>query len=191
MSPLRFALIFLFLSGLAWAEPQMEKHRIQATTTKDEASGWYVAESTRGAFSVLIPIPFNDITATADDPKLGKIHSYIIGSKSAEGIKFSATEVPVVPGMPDNDITQMADRFKKPGQTVSDVDTAPYDGNPSISLSIVGPTSGAFMRYVKTPQSMIIMVLEYPLVQKKAAQGMSKTFLSSLKIKKVAGEKKD
>jgi len=192
MNSLRFALILLWLllslPSLAWADPRMEMHRVQATTAKDEASGWYIAESTRGSISVLIPVPFNDFTVTVEDPKLGKIQSYVLGSKSAEGIKFSATEMPIVPGMVDHDITKMADDFKKPGQTVSDVDTKPYDGNPSISFSIVGPNSGAAMRYVKTPGSMIIQVLEYPLAQKKAAGSLGKTFLSSLKIAKAKAD---
>ena len=86
----------------AWAEPQMEMHRVQATTK--DPSGWYLAASTHGAFSVLIPIPFNDFTVTA------------------------------------------------------------------------------YMRHVKTPKSLILVILEYPMDQAKAADGYRAVFLSSLKI---------
>src|SRR5262245_31461615 len=64
------------------AKPQLEMHRQQATTPGD--SGWYLAESTHGSFSVLMPIPFNDFTVTASDPKLGTIRTYAVGALSAE-----------------------------------------------------------------------------------------------------------
>ncbi|MDZ4834035.1 MAG: hypothetical protein SGJ27_09690, partial [Candidatus Melainabacteria bacterium] len=54
----------LFSSSLVWAEPQMEMHRVQATTK--DSSGWYLAASTHGSFSVLLPIPFNDFTVIDD-----------------------------------------------------------------------------------------------------------------------------
>lgn len=105
-------------------------HRLQATTA--DASGWYLAAATKGTFSVLIPLPFNDFSVADDDPAAGGVITHTVGAKSSEGIKFSAT--------------------------------------------------GAYVRCVKTPKSVIVLILEFPNVHAKAAEEFKTTFLSSLKI---------
>jgi len=177
--------IFLFsISLLAWADPQMEMHRLQATTK--DPSGWYVAASTYGSFSVLTPIPFNDFTVTDDDPKFGKIKTHIVGAKSADGIKFSATETPIIEGRSPTNLAAFPEQFRKPGQTVSDIDTSLFAGYPSVSFSVEGLSSGAYMRHVKTPTTLILVILEYPMDQAKAAAEFRSLFLSSLKINQPA-----
>ena len=176
------AIVLSSMPILAWAEPQMEMHRVQATTK--DPSGWYLAASTHGSFSVLIPIPFNDFTVTDDDPKVGKIKTHTVGAKSAEGIKFSATETPIIEGRSPTNLAALPRQFRKPGQTVSDIDTSLFAGYPSVSFSVKGPSSGAYMRHVKTPKSLILVILEYPTDQAKGAEGLRSVFLSSLKINK-------
>jgi hypothetical protein len=173
-------IVLLSLPLLAPAEPQMEMHRVQATTR--DPSGWYLAASTHGSFSVLIPIPFNDFTVTEDDPKVGKIRTHTVGAKSAEGIKFSATELPIVTGRTPTNLVALPQQFRKPGQTVSDLDSSSFAGYPSVSFSVKGPSSGAYMRYVMTPKSLITVILEYPKDQAKIAEVFRSPFLSSLKI---------
>ena len=175
-------MVLLSMPLLAWAEPQMEMHRVQATTR--DPSGWYLAASTHGSFSVLIPIPFNDFTVTEDDPKVGKIRTYTVGAKSAEGVKFSATETPIVAGRSPTNLTAFPEQFRKPGQTVSGIDTSLFGDYPSVSFSVTGSSSGAFMRCVKTPRSLILLILEYPANEAKTANGFRSVFMSSLKIKK-------
>ena len=160
----------------------MEMHRVQATTK--DPSGWYLAASTHGTFSVLIPIPFNDFTVTDDDPKAGKIKSYTVGAKSAEGIKFSATETPIIEGRSPTNLATLPQQFRKPGQAVSDIDTSLFAGYPSVSFSVKGPSRGAYMRYFKTPKSLIVVILEYPKDQAKTAEGFRSVYLSSLRINK-------
>jgi len=180
MKSLLLTIVFLFMSILAWAEPQMEMHRVQATTK--DPSGWYLAASTHGSFAVLIPIPFNDFTVTDDDPKVGRIKTYTVGAKSAEGIKFSATETPIIAGRSPTNLTALPQQFRKPGHTVSDIDTSLFAGYPSVSFSVRGQSSGAYMRQVKTLKSLILVILEYPMDQAKTAEGFRSGFLSSLKI---------
>jgi hypothetical protein len=183
MKSLMLTIVLLSVSGMAWAaEPKMEMHRVQATTK--DPSGWYLAASTHGNFSVLIPIPFNDFTVTDDESKFGKMKTHIVGAKSAEGIKFSATEAPIVEGKTPTNLADFPKQFSKPGHKVSDIDTSSFAGYPSVSFSVTGPTSGAYTRYVKTPKSLILVILEYPKEQAKAAQEFRSPFLSSLKISK-------
>jgi hypothetical protein len=175
-------IVLLSVSQLGRAEPQMEMHRVQATTK--DSSGWYLAASTHGTFSVLIPIPFNDFTVTDDDPKVGKIKIHTVGAKSAEGIKFSATETPIIVGKTPTNLASFPQQFSKPGQKVSDIDTSTFAGYPSVSFSVKGPSSGVYVRHVKTPKSLILLILEYPKEKAKAAEEFRSTFLSSLMINK-------
>ena len=168
--------------SLAWADPQMEMHRLQATTK--DPSGWYIAASTHGSFSVLIPIPFNDFTVIDDDPKSGKIKIHTVGAKSAEGIKFSVTEGPIIVGRSPTDLATLPLQFQEHGQTVADIDHSLFDGYPSVSFSVKSSSTGAYMRCVRTPKSFILIILEYPIDQAKTANGLKSTFFSSLKIKK-------
>jgi len=46
------------VSTSATAEPKVEMHRLGVNV--DDGSGWYPAVSTKGSFSILMPIPFND-----------------------------------------------------------------------------------------------------------------------------------
>jgi uncharacterized protein YjeT (DUF2065 family) len=165
----------------AAAKPQMEMHRLQATTPGD--SGWYLAESTHGSFSVLLPIPFNDFTLTATDPKSGTIKTYTVGAQSTEGMKFSATEMPIIPGKTPPDFDQIPRSLSTDGQQISDVGKASFSGWPSISLSVVGPRSGAYIRYVRTGVSVITLILEYPAAHRSEAALLKSRFLDSLKIK--------
>jgi hypothetical protein len=187
-------LFLAFVAVLAFAscrraepQPQMQMHRLQATDK--DASGWYLAKSTGGSFSILLPIPFNDFTITTDDPKVGKVKAFVVGGKSSEGVKFSAMEAPIVDPKAAANVETMADGFRQPGNTVSNVDTSPFAGFPSVAFSVEGPTSGAHMRYVKTPKSMFAIILEYPMEQKSAAEGFRGRFLSSLKIEGVVNSR--
>jgi hypothetical protein len=142
-----------------------------------------LAESTHGSFSVLLPIPFNDFTLTATDPKSGTTKTYTVGAQSAEGMKFSATEMPIPPGKNPPDFDQIPQSFARDGQQVSDVIKAPFSGWPSVSLSVVGPRSGAYIRYVRTSGSMITLILEYPAAHRSEAAMLRSRFMDSLKIK--------
>lgn len=180
MTSLRPFLVAALLSCTLQAAPKVEMHRQQATTA--DVSGWYLAAATKGSFSVLIPLPFNDFSVADDDPTAGGVTIYTVGAKSAEGIKFSATESPIVEGKSITDLAALPKQYEKPGQTVADIDSAAYAGHPSIAFSVKGPATGAYVRCVKTPKSVIVLILEFPNGHAKAADEFKTTFLSSLKI---------
>jgi hypothetical protein len=66
----------------------LKSHRMQAGVPRKD--GWYDAKSTEGHFRVSLPIPFNDATIEPDEKNAGI--GYMIGSTSAEGLKFVALE---------------------------------------------------------------------------------------------------
>ena len=177
---LRSCLVAALLSCTLKAAPKMKMHRLQATTA--DASGWYLAAANKGNFSVLIPLPFNDFSVTDHDPKAGSVTTHTVGAKSSEGIKFSATQSPIVEGRSITDPAALPKQFEKPGQTVADIDSAAYAGHPSVAFSVKGPATGAYVRCVKTTESVILLILEFPNVHAKAAEEFKNTFLSSLEI---------
>jgi hypothetical protein len=69
----------------------MTMHRLQAG--EPDASGWMLAASTEGGFSVKLPLKFNDFRIDVADTKEPVLRSHSIGTRSSEGIKFSATRV--------------------------------------------------------------------------------------------------
>lgn len=85
----------LVASTSATAQSKLEMHRVGVNV--DDGSGWYPAVSTKGSFSVLMPIPFNDFMTR--DPGTDEV-SHVVGGKSSEGIKFTAVETPVTAKTP-------------------------------------------------------------------------------------------
>ncbi len=73
--------LMILASAVAQAQqPKLEMHR--AGVSADDGSGWHQAVSTKGSFSILMPIPFNDFTT--HDAGTGEV-SQVIGGKSSEG----------------------------------------------------------------------------------------------------------
>src|SRR5215471_391032 len=68
--------------------PGMTMHRFQAG--EPDATGWMLATSTRGAFSVRLPMKFNDFTVDESDPNAAVLRSFVVGATSQERIKFVA-----------------------------------------------------------------------------------------------------
>jgi hypothetical protein len=176
-----FIPIFLFLTDFAWAEPKMEMHRLQ-NTTKDQ-SGWYYAVSTNGSFSVCIPIPFNDFTISEDKGSDAPIKTHSVGAMSIEGVKYSATEIPKTKVKTQPTLENLPKQFNKPGQIVSNIDSLSFEGFKSISFSVEDSSNGSHFRYIETPGSLIMLIIEYPLNQREIASATREQFLSSFKIK--------
>src|SRR5258708_2024037 len=88
--------LMILASAVAQAQqPKLEMHR--AGVNADDGSGWHPAVSTKGSFSILMPIPFNDFTT--GDAGTGEV-SHAVGGKSSEGIKFAAVWLPGTPKTP-------------------------------------------------------------------------------------------
>ena len=69
--------------------PGMTMHRFQAG--EPDATGWMLAASTPGGFSVRMPIKFNDFTVDESDPNAAVLRTFTVGATSQEKIKFVAT----------------------------------------------------------------------------------------------------
>jgi hypothetical protein len=71
--------------------PGTTMHRFQAG--EPDASGWMLATSTQGAFSVRMPLKFNDFTVEESNPNAPTLRLFSVGATSQEKIKFVANRV--------------------------------------------------------------------------------------------------
>jgi hypothetical protein len=172
------ALIIWDCASAQAQEPKLEMHRVGVNA--DDGSGWHLAVSTKGAFSVRVPIPFNDFTTY--DAGTGEV-SHALGGKSSEGIKFTAVETPVTAKTPA-DLGAIPKSFSSnPANKVSDVSRQSKESADSLSFSVTGPTSTAHFRYVRVGGLLYMLSIETPNAYREAVAAMKEKFFGSFKLK--------
>jgi hypothetical protein len=158
-------------------QPKLEMHRT-GVDSKDP-SGWHLAVSTKGSFSVRMPIPFNDFSVRSTDPKAGEEVTHVIGGKSVEGIKVSAVEVPASTKPSPSLDKILADFSGKPGSKVSDVQRASKGGVDTLTFSVSAAPTSAYIRYIKTKSAMYSLIIEFPNAHRGDVDGIREEFFDS------------
>jgi hypothetical protein len=172
------ALVVLVCTAAQAQQPKLEMHRVGVNA--DDGSGWHRAVSTKGTFSVRVPIPFNDFTT--HDTATGQV-SHAVGGKSSEGIKFMAVEIPVTAKTP-SDLGAIPKSFSSnPSNKVSDVSRQSKDGTESLSFSVAGPTSTGHFRYVKVGGLLYTLSIETPNEFRETVATMKDKFFASFQLK--------
>lgn len=177
----RFALLAIVALGLvpalAEAQPKLEMHR--AGVSADDGSGWHLAVSSRGSFSVLLPIPFNDFTT--HDATTGET-TYVVGGKSSEGIKFVAAELP--PGAkPPPDLASIPKSLATPGSKVSDVSRSTRDGADVLTLTVADASMTLYMRCIQTRGARYTLTIEFPNGYRELVAASKDRFFDSFRLK--------
>ena len=168
----------LVASTSATAQPKLEMHRVGVNVA--DGSGWYTAVSTKGSFSILLPIPFNDFTTR--DPGTDEV-SHVVGGKSSEGIKFTAVETPVTTKTPA-DLAAIPKSFSSnPANKVSDVSRNTKDDVDSLSFSVANSATTAHTRYIRMKGTLYILTIEYPNTYRDVVAGKKDKFFGSFKLK--------
>jgi hypothetical protein len=159
-------------------QPKLEMHRVGVSA--DDGTGWHAAVSTKGAFSIRLPIPFNDFST--HDARAGEV-SHAVGGKSSEGIKFMAVETPVTAKTPD-DLGAIPKSFSSnPANKVFDLSRQAKEGADTLSFSVTGPSSTAHFRYIKIKGMLYMLSIEFPNAHREAVAAMKDKFFSSFKLK--------
>ena len=164
-------------------QPKLEMHRA-GVVTKDP-SGWHLAVSTKGSFSVRMPIPFNDFTVRSTGPTTGEEVTHVIGGKSTEGIRMSAVEIPALAKSATSLEKILADFSAKPGNKVSDVQRAAKGDVDTLSFSVSGAQTSAHVRYIKTKSATYSLTIEFPNAHRNDVAGIREEFFGSFKIKTI------
>jgi hypothetical protein len=162
------------------AEPKLEMHRAGANT--DNGSGWHLAVSTKGSFSVLLPLPFNDFTT--HDASTGET-TYVVGGKSSEGIKFVALELP--PGAkPPPDLASIPKSLAaNPANKVSDVSRSTKGDTEVLTLTVADGSKTLYMRCIQTKGARYTLTIEFPNAYREVVAANKDKFFESFKVKAV------
>jgi hypothetical protein len=159
----------------------MKMHRIQAG--EPDASGWMVAASTEGGFSVRLPLKFNDFTLAESDPKGPVLRTFTVGTKSQEGIKFSATRIVYRKGA--ESAKYFLSRFEK-GQDLGSIPerVTPhrFRGKQAVDLVLRRESDVSYQRVVLLESDLVLLIVESPLRYDATAQHFVKTFFDSLVV---------
>jgi hypothetical protein len=171
--------LIIFATAVAQAQqPKLEMHR--AGVSADDGSGWHAAVSTKGSFSIRVPLPFNDFTT--HDASTGDV-SHVVGGRSSEGIKFMAVELPLTARTPADLATIPKSLASNPANKVSDVSRQAKDGVDTLSFSVAGAASGAYFRYVKMKNALYMLSIEFPNAHREVVAAMKDRFFGSFKLK--------
>ena len=190
MFPLKTRVILALLLALPLASagpamaapPATEVHRKSVDAL--DTAGWQSAVSTKGHFSVSVPVAFNDFTIRAADQNIGEMVVHVIGGRSDEGVKFTVTETPFTPRMKNPDIGKLAADFgNKPGTKVFDIAQDSKDGAERVSFSVTGPASSAYMQVIKTETALYNLTLEFPNAKRAKAAQVKSAFFDSFSLK--------
>ena len=168
----------LIVATSAVAEPKLEMHRLGVNV--EDGSGWYSAVSTKGSFSIFLPIPFNDFTTR--DPATDEV-SHVVGGKSSEGIKFTAVELPVTAKTPV-DLAAIPKSFSSnAANKVSDVSRNTKDDVDNLSFSVTNSATTAHIRYIRMKGTLYILTIEYPNAYRDVVAERKDKFFGSFKLK--------
>lgn len=142
-------------------DPNLTMHR--ATVSADDRTGWHKAVSTKGAFEVLLPAPFNDFTVAGTDGNVGDYAIHTLGTETPDGLKLSVTEMPYTPKMTHAPLDEMLKTWtENPLQTVTDLDRSTAGDEERVSLTVVDSVdNAAFIQYVRTPKALYTFVIEF------------------------------
>lgn len=162
--------------------PGMKLHRVQAG--EPDASGWMVATSTEGGFSVRLPLKFNDFTVAESDPKAPVLRTFTVGAKSQEGIKFSATRIVYRKGA--EAAKSFFSRFAKGqdlGSTPERVTPRRIGERHAVDLVLRGPSHVSYQRIVMLEADLLLMIVESPLSHEATARHFVTPFFDSLVVR--------
>jgi hypothetical protein len=164
--------------AIASAQPKLEMHRVGAKA--DDGSGWHLAVSSKGSFSVLLPIPFNDFTT--NDAATGET-TYVVGAKSSEGIKFSAVEL--TPGAkPPPDLDSIPKSLAAtPANKVSDVRRSSKGVADILTLTMANTTTTLYMNCIQLGGVRYVLTIEFPNAHRELVAASKDRFFESFKLK--------
>jgi len=160
--------------------PGMTMHRFQAG--EPDATGWMLATSTRGAFSVRLPMKFNDFTVDESDPNAAVLRSFVVGATSQERIKFVAMRFVYRKGAESAEF-YFAKAEKGEGLSGLEHLTPRQVGERrAVDHVLKGPSTVAYQRTVLLGADLILMIIEAPRNFDATAQQFAAPFFDSLVI---------
>lgn len=160
--------------------PGMTMHRMQAG--EPDASGWMLAASAEGGFSVRLPLKFNDFTLESE-PKAATLRTFTVGAKSSEGIALSTTRIAYRKGA--EAAKQFFSRFEKGiglGSTPERARPHTLGERRAVDLTIRSASAVSYQRVVLLESDLLLMSVDSPLGHEATAREVAASFFDSLVI---------
>jgi hypothetical protein len=174
---LGLVLLALPLCALGQSAPPTLMHRIVAGSF--DSSGWALAESTNGDFSIEMPGPYNDFTVLGDpDGVAERIEG--IGGKAPNGIAFSALKmIYKTKGTANTEF----EKFKKgEGLPSAKVTPVTISGLQALDIAFTDEASSASERVILVGEDLFTLTVEWPVAESTPALAMFKPFVDSFKV---------
>src|SRR5882757_400736 len=160
--------------------PGMKMHRIQAGEA--DASGWILAESTEGGFSVRLPLKFNDFTMETD-AKEPTLRIFVVGAKSQEGIKFTATRIVYRKGAESaKHFFSQFERGLGLGTKPERITPRKIGERPAVDFVLKRASDVAYQRALRLESDLLLMVVESPHSHDATAQQFVTPFFDSVVV---------
>lgn len=176
---MRFRLLAAFALALALAAPA----QAQTVYRKDVPAG--VATPTNGTFSIRFPVTFTDVELKAEDPSAPPAIVRMLTGLDSDGVRFSATETPMLGLEPRPMEDFMAAMKQRPGATVSDVHRESKDGTEILSFALADASGGYFFHVVRADKTQYMQVIQFPEAARAQATAVRDDFFNSFKITKL------
>ena len=156
-------------------------HRLAAGDL--DASGWCLATSTEGGFSVSLPHVFNDFTMTSKAVDGVEVKIFAVGTLDERGVKFSALAVHRADDkFKDDPLEGMAADFEKKG-TLKQQRVVALGEMKGIELRVGSRSSSAVTRLYKSDTRLYQLIMEAPdSVPREEIEADEKRFLESLDV---------
>jgi len=171
-------LLCSLLAGAAAAQ-EMKMHRRQAG--EPDATGWMLAESTEGRFSVRMPIRFNDFTVVETNANAPAERTHTIGARSSEGIALVAMRITYRKGAAG--AKEYFARLEK-GEGLAGkpqrLRKRQAAGRPVVDFEIGSPAKVAYMRAVLLGSEVMMLTVEAPRAHDEDARLLVPAFFESL-----------
>jgi hypothetical protein len=170
------ALIFAVVFAAAAPADAQTVHR------KDVPAG--EATPTNGTFSVRFPVTFSDVELEASDPPAPPAIVRMVTGLSSDGVRFSATETPML-GLEPRPMEDFMDAMKRrPGGAISDVHRESKDGTEILSFALADASGGYFFHEIRANKTQYLQVIQFPETARAQATAARDDFFNSFKITK-------
>jgi hypothetical protein len=135
--------VTVFSAMAAHAEPVVHRSAVPAGE----------AVAIGGSFSIIFPIPFNDIEIRTENPPAPTVVTHLLTGLDPEGLRVSAMEMtgPEHPGPIDG---LMEAAKTRPGTTVSQVSRAQDGDSETLSFTLTEPRGGSYFRVISTARAI-------------------------------------
>jgi hypothetical protein len=173
---------FRFLAALVFAVVLATPGHAQTVYRKDVPAG--VATPTNGTFSVRFPVTFSDVELKAEDPPAPPAIVRMLTGLDSNGVRFSATETPMLGLEPRPMEDFMAAMKQRPGAAVSDVHRESKDGTEILSFALADASGGYFFHVVRADKTQYLQVIQFSETARAQATAARDDFFNSFKITK-------